>query len=440
MPPAYIADAFGRPGSYALDLIKSNAFGSEFIEWYYRRERKVSHGKYTFGGSATRRTRFMRSRPALVRKATFFALALIVWASFGTSRAIPEKPEPVWEVDLTKFGYQAPESLPTSRRHDLSLWSNARGLTFTAPNVLVAYFETRDEKTELSSRDELQPTDPYHLHALFLDANHGEVLAQGDWPVRPSIPCYFFAARDGKFVVADGEELSLYSPDRLLITRLKIPWLHEGPFKSWSAQISPDGETLLVQHGVVQGGANAVQLDLYGVAQLSLLKTWTKLKYKAWALWSRQLAWSEGADVYLQTIDSGPKVFAHAEGGWCGPPSFVNEDALFVGCGSRQIIVSTSGTILSEIELGSVAVAMRGAISSRNGTTFAIATFVPGLFDSPTARRMTVKVINIGNAKPILMVDIPPKPGWGGIALSPKGDLLAVGASQFVKVYRVPQL
>jgi hypothetical protein len=36
-----------------------------------------------------------------------------------------------------------------------------------------------------------------------------------------------------------------------------------------------------------------------------------------------------------------------------------------------------------------------------------------------------------------LMVDIPPKPGWGGIALSSKGDLLAVGAGQFVKVYRV---
>jgi hypothetical protein len=82
---------------------------------------------------------------------------------------------------------------------------------------------------------------------------------------------------------------------------------------------------------------------------------------------------------------------------------------------------------------------MPGAIPSRNGSTFAIPTFVPGLFDSPTARKMTVKVFNIGNAKSILMVDIPPKPGWGGIALSPKGDLLALGAGQFVRVYHVPQ-
>jgi hypothetical protein len=50
---------------------------------------------------------------------------------------------------------------------------------------------------------------------------------------------------------------------------------------------------------------------------------------------------------------------------------------------------------------------------------------------------MTVKVFNIGNAKPILLVDIPPKPGWGGIELSPKGDLLALGTGQFVMVYRV---
>jgi hypothetical protein len=408
---------------------------SGIISWKPGLIARIAHAN----ARAVRCTPLMRSRRALGRKAKLLAAALVVWASFGTIRAIPQKhPQPIWEVDLSAFGYQTPESLPTSRRHDLSLWSNARGLTFTAPNVLVAYFETRDEKTELSSRDELQPTDPYHLHALFLDTDHGEVLAQGDWPVRPSVPCYFFAARDSTFVVADGEELSLYSPDRLLVTRLKIPWLHEGPFKRWSAQISPDGETLLVQHGVGQKGAYAVQFDLYDVAQLSLLKTWRTENLAPLTLWGREMAWTKRQEVYLETIDSDPKVFAHAEGGWCGPPSFVNQDAVFVGCGSRQIIVSTSGAIVSEVELGSVGVAMPGAIPSRNGTTFAIATFVPGLFDSPTARRMTVKVINIGNAKPILMVDIPPKPGWGGIALSPKGDLLAIGASQFVKVYRVP--
>jgi hypothetical protein len=378
----------------------------------------------------------MKSPRALDRKAKLLAVLLIVWASFGPVSAIPQGPQSVWEVDLSKFGYQAPESLPTSRRHDLSLWSNARGLTFTAPNILVAYFETHDEKTELSSRDELKPTDPYHLHALFLDTDHGEVLAQGDWPVRASNPSYFFAAQEGNFIVGDGDSLSLYSPNRLLIRKLQVPWLHEAPPLLWTAQIGSSGDAFLVQHELSQRD-HQPQLELYDAAHLSLLKTWTKPKYKAWALWGRQLAWSEGSDVYLQTIDSEPKVFAHAEGGWCGPPSFVNEDAVFVGCGSTHIVVSTTGTIVGEVELGSVGVAMHGAIPSRNGTTFAIPTFVPGLFDSPTARRMTVKVFNIGNAKPMLLVDIPPKPGWGGIALSPKGDLLAVGAGQFVKVYRV---
>jgi hypothetical protein len=310
-------------------------------------------------------------------------LLIAVCTLLGIVHADSRKTEPLWDLDLSKYGYQAPESLPTSRRHDLSLWSNARGLTFTAPNVLVAYFETRDEKTYLSSRDELQPTDPYHLHALFLDTDHGEVLAQGDWPVRPSIPCYFFAVRDGKFVVADGEELSFYSPDRLLIKRLKIPWLHEGPFKSWSAQISPDGETLLVQHGVGHKGAYGVQFDLYSVSQLSLLNTWETRNLAPLTLWGHEIAWTKRQEVFLETIDSEPKVLLRAQGGFCGPPSFINQDALFVGCGSTQMVVSTNGTILSEVELGSVGVAMPGATPSRNGSTFAIPTFVPGLFDRP---------------------------------------------------------
>jgi hypothetical protein len=406
-------------------------------QWYHRVRERSSEGSKHGSGWAGRRTPLMKSTRAIDRKAKFLALLLIVWASFGPVRAIPQGPQSVWEVDLSKFGYQAPESLPTSRRHDLSLWSNARGLAFTAPNVLVAYFETHDDNAILSSRDELQPTDPYHLHAIFLDPDHREILAQGDWPVRPSNPSYFFVARDGKFVVADGEEVSLYSPYRLLITRLKIPWVHEVPFKSWSAQISPDGETLLVQHGVGQKGVYAVQFDLYDVAQLSLLKTWKTENLAILTLWGREIAWTNRQEVFLETIDSEPKVLLRAQGGFCGPPSFINQDALFVGCGSTQIVVSTSGTIVNEVELGSVAVAIPGAIPSRNGTTFAVPTFVPGLFDSPTARKMTVKVFNIGNAKPIMMVDIPPKPGWGGIALSPKGDLLAVGTGQFVKVYRV---
>jgi hypothetical protein len=379
----------------------------------------------------------MKSPRPLERLAKILAPLLVVWASLGPARAISQNPQPVWEVDLSKFGYQAPESLPTSRRHDLSLWSNARGLAFTAPNVLVAYFETHDDQAILSSRDELQTTDPYHLHAIFLDPDHREILAQGDWPVRPSNPCYFFAARDGKFVVADGEALSLYSPDRSLIANFKVPWLHEGPFSSWSAQVSPNGETLLALHEVGQKGAHQQQFDLFDVAHFALLKTWKTENFAPMSLWGREMAWTKRQEVFLETSDSDPKVLIRAQGGLCGPPSFINQDALFVGCGSTQIVVSTNGTIVNEIELGSVGVAMPGAIPSRNGITFAIPTFVPGLFDSPTARKMTVKVFNIGNAKPILMVDIPPKPGWGGIALSPKGDLLAVGTGQFVKVYRV---
>jgi hypothetical protein len=374
-----------------------------------------------------------------LRLAAYFGLLLLVGMPFSVVTALLREPQPIWEFDLSKSGYQAPESLPTSRRHDLPVSGYTRGVTFTTSSVLVAYFETHDEKANLSSRDELQPTDPYHLHAIFLDTDHREVLAQGDWPVRPSNPTYFFAAREGKFVVADGEALSLYSPDRSLIAGLKIPWLHEAPFKSWSSQISPDGETLLVQHGVGQKGAYGVQFDLYNVSQLSLLKTWETQNLAPLTLWGRAMAWTKRQDVYLETIDSEPKVLLRAQGGFCGPPDFINAQTLFVGCGSKQIVVSTNGTIVNEVELGSVGVAIPGAIPSRNGTTFAIPTFVPGLFDSPTARKMTVKVFNIGNAKPILMVDIPPRPGWEGVALSPKGDLLAVGTGQFVRVYRIPK-
>ncbi|MGH9714937.1 MAG: hypothetical protein ACRD5M_16710 [Candidatus Acidiferrales bacterium] len=313
-------------------------------------------------------------------------------------------------------------------------------MTFTTSNVLVAYFETHDVKASLSSRDELQPTDPYQLHAIFLDPDHGEILSEGVWPVRPSNPAYFFAARDDKFVVGDGEALSLYSPDRSLIKILNVPWLHEGPFSTWSAQISPDGVTLLAQHNVGQNGAREVQLDLFDVGQMSLLKTWRKTTYRAWALWGQELAWSTDHEVYLESTESEPKLLAYSQGGFCGPPSFINEGGVVVVCGSTLIILTANGTIIRQFALGAVGVASPTATPSRNGTTFAVPTFVPGLFDTPTARKMTVKVFNIGKAKPVLTVDIPPRLGWGGIAISPRGDLLAVGTGQFIKVYRIPRL
>jgi len=165
------------------------------------------------------------------------------------------------------------------------------------------------------------------------------------------------------------------------------------------------------------------------------------MTYGPWALWGAELAWNKDHGVYLETTESEPKLLAHSQGMLCGAPNFINQDTLVVtDCGSTLIILSTNGTVLNQIQLGKVGVALPTAIPSRNGTTFAVPTFVPGLFDSPIPRKMSVQVFELHGTKPLLTVDIPPRLGWGGIALSPNGELLALGVGQFVKVYRVPHL
>jgi hypothetical protein len=366
--------------------------------------------------------------------------------------AIAEKgsaPQPLWEIDLSKFDYQ---SRPRESNEGNRWWRARQGLVFTQEGVLATTLQVHIENGGPSVRDKMLPTDPYHMVALFLDAGRGDVIKKGDWPVKSSDRTWFFPAQNGQFILGIGDELSLYSADLSVVTERTMPTAY-GQFID--AMPSPAADTFLVLYG---GGAEfkyAWKLDLLDTTHLSTLSSWTgDQAHPKWTLWGKELARFSDHDMRIEIPPSEPKEVPTTIELYCGYQSFINQETLAVGkfgkggC-NTVAVVSTDGKILQELHFDSKGL-VGVARASRNGKFFAI----HGYASQRTPWKPYVMVFRLGSEKPLLTVDIPPTSDlsevsfgmfgdprleWGGVAISPDGDLLAVRAGPIVRVYRVPQ-
>ncbi len=373
-----------------------------------------------------------------------------VLSAFYLPRAAAEKdspPSPLWEIDLSKYEYQGrPRKL-----EEMSYWRDRQHLVFTRENVLATTFQTHIENSGPSVRDKTLPTDPNHIVALFLDAGRGEVIQKGDWPTKTADRTWFFAGQDGQFIVGIGDTLRLYSPDLSVVTERRLPASY-GNFLE--VMPSPAADTFLVLY---IGGPEikyAWKLDLLDTTRLSALGSWTgEQAHPPWELWGNEVARFSEHELSIETPQSGPKKVRTPIETYCGG-SFVNQDTLAVGRFERGkcdtvLLVWKEGNIVQELHFDSKG-STGLAHASRNGKFFAI----NGYTSQRIPWKPYVKVFKLGNEKPLLIIDLPPafegkevsfrtmgdpRTEWGGVALSPEGELLAVRAGPIVSVYRVPQ-
>jgi hypothetical protein len=372
----------------------------------------------------------------------------------GALKAFPseevQSPQALWEVDLSKFGYNERLTEPFDKTYPHPVtWTARQSLSFTTESVIAATFETHIENSGPSVHGKSLPTDPYQMVALFLTAERGEAISKGDWPLNPSTrTSYFFPAQNGRFVLAMGNVLTLYSPDMKAIRERTVPASYGELLMAFA---SPDAETFLILYVGLAEDKYAWKLDLIDSSQLSVLKSWTGEDAKPkWSLWGNEIARFSEHGIQIESTSSGPKDVLTPTNKLCGYQSLVNQTTIAFsnldkhGCNTVTLI-STDGNTLQELHFEPNAL-VGAALASRNGKVFAI----KRLRSQRPPWKPVATVFELGNDTPLLTVDFPevkpdspefgvPTDGWNRMALSPDGDLLAVRSGPIVRVYRVPQ-
>ena len=379
-------------------------------------------------------------------------------------RVQPQSPKPLSEIDLSKYGYQGRppaglEYLPPTGQPSAS-WAYQQGVAFTAPNVVVVYFVVRDVAPgNPENRREASVSDPFRLIVVFLNAANGELIKKMDWslPTVPDsvAPSFFFPATKGRFVVGLGNRLNLYSSEFKLIAQMDAP-------SDMSPIASPSGESILLNTGSEINDRWIPGYELLDTASLSVIKSWSELPsdppHEIDALWNDEVAWVWKSSLYLRTSASSPKELLANQGDLCGGTwRFVSKGELagaVCGGADKLLTVSTEGKIHAQFDLG-LEQLDGPVVASANGQRFAVPALRWGLGRNNQPDELMARVFDLDSATPLLKLNVVPSNnkgrdyfygsygdtrfGWGGLALSPDGGLLAVKSGGNVQVYRVPE-
>ena len=387
----------------------------------------------------------------------FVLLALL----FFPLLTLAQPPKPLWEIDVTKFGYQGRP--PAALAHlapsvaPMAGWAYQQGVAFTGPNVAVVYFVIHDAPATAEER-EPSVSDSFRLVALFLNASNGDLIKKLDWPLPANpqavAPSFFFPSTNGQFVVGLGSALDLYSSDFKL--------LHQFDAQSGlSPIVSPSGESLLIPTVSRVDGQWTTRYDLLDTGTLSVSKTWneaaTRPPHTIPALWGDELAWVLRSSLYLASPSAAPKELLTNQGEMCGSWSFINQQELAgptCGDANKLLTVSTDGKGIWDFDLGFEQ--FDGPIvASMSGQRFAVPTMRWGTARNNEPDQITARVFSPKSATPLMTLTVPRSSGWGqgyfygsygdtrfgwgGLALSPDGGLVAVKSGAQVQVYRVPE-
>ncbi|MGA9671067.1 MAG: hypothetical protein WBQ94_17790 [Terracidiphilus sp.] len=391
-----------------------------------------------------------------------FIFTSVLFAFWGQAQS----PKPLWEVDLSKYGYQGRPPAGLEHVQSSASWAYQQGVAFTSPNVVVAYFVVRDIAPAIpQNRHEASISDPFRLIAVFLNTKNGELIKRMDWPLPadPSEvpPSFFFPTTNGRFLVGIGNTLSLYSPEFKLLAHMDDP-------SDWSPIVSPSGESLLLVTGSQVNGKWIPGYELLDTADFSILKSWNEPPsdppYQIDAVWNDEAAWvqlekpiSGKSSLYLRTPDSAPKILLASKGELCGGTwRFVSKAELagmVCGGGDRLLTVSTEGKICQQFDLG-LEQLDGPVVASANGQRFAVSTHRWGLGRNNQPDQLAARVFDVNSATPLLKLSVEPSNrngndyfygsygdtrfGWGGLALSPGGALLALKSREKVQIYRLP--
>jgi hypothetical protein len=392
----------------------------------------------------------MRNR--LVLLALFFSPLLLQ----------PQSAKPLWEIELSNFGYQgrppaAIQNLSPSLLPFVS-WAYQQGVAFTDPSTVVVYFVVHDDSPGAAKHVDASLTDPFHLVAIFLNADNGQLIKKLDWslPANPRAvsPSFFFPATKGQFMVVLGNTLKLYSSDFKLLA-------HIDGHSDLSPIASPSGQSLLLSNENQVDGHWTTRYELVDTTNLSELKAWSEAAsvplHSIHAVWGDELAWTSRSSLYLKAPASSPKELLANQGELCGVWGFIGKGELagpVCGATNKLLTVSTEGSVVWEFDLGFEQ--LDGPlVASANGQRFAVPTFRWGSGRNNAPDQLTARVFSLNSKTSLLTLSVPrnfgpgrnyfygsygdTRFGWGGLALSPGGELLAVKSGASVEMYRVPE-
>ena len=368
-----------------------------------------------------------------------------------TARAQP--PRPLSEIDLSKFGYQGRPPVSFSPvESPFGFWAYQQGVAFTDAHVIAAYFVVHDDPTGAAADRKPSPSDRFRLVALFFNIESGELVKKLDWPLpagsQAVAQSFFFPAADGRFIVELGNRLILYSSDFKPIARLEAPA---------DTIASPSGESLLLKTVEKPDDDRVLRYELVDTENLSVRKSWEGEPQPVMALWGDELAWNMRSSLYLKIADAPAKELLSIHGEVCGRWSFIGKEKLagpVCGGADKLLTVSTSGEVIREFDLG-LEQADGSVVASRNGQRFALPTFRWGSGSNKDPQQLTARVFDLKSDTPLMTLNVfhrygqevnfhtefgDTRFGWGGLALSPNGELLAVKSGAAVQIYRVPEV
>lgn len=98
-------------------------------------------------------------------------------AGFSNAVAATKPPQRLWEIDLTKFGYQGRPPIYLGPEDTGGTWTYKQGVVFTDASVVAAFFVVHDDPSgAVSGPVNPSSSDPFRLVAVFLNSQTGEFI------------------------------------------------------------------------------------------------------------------------------------------------------------------------------------------------------------------------------------------------------------------------
>jgi hypothetical protein len=368
-------------------------------------------------------------------------------------------PASIWQTDLRTEGYAE-----FARKGDVPSYPRFEPLCFSGNGTLIASFVVRELTDSLAKRDTSVPSSPVHLHGVFFEGATGRIRTTRDWPVaHPNVG--IICAPGGKFIMATGERLTLYSPDleslKELSTAAGSNWNPYFEFRQ-----SPSTKSALLVYGntaPLRRDIDAAHIREY-ISSIKWLYWWIDIDDLA-----LRRSWIDGIESHISVSDeaivttggspepgsfadligepNGPKR-AICRGRTCGYPQFINARAVALVRPESLRVMGTAGELLfdQEFQNGDALLVYEPLYTSADGQRFAIRVWtVKGsnaLLDiggHAVLRRVTV--FDVPSRRWIYTLDAKQQKikTISGLALSPDGSLLAIMTDGIVRVYPLPE-
>jgi hypothetical protein len=257
----------------------------------------------------------------------YFLLVLTI-AGTNFSAEVPINESPFWVKDLGTVGYpNSPSKRPPTK------------LAFADHEHLVVTFITSDMGTPSEPQGKRDPS-KLRLHVIILEVQSGQIATRRDWPT-PNPNDGVIGGHDGKFVVRDGGNLTMY--DTTFKVLKETDTARNGSL--FGVFTSASANSLLLEFNP---GIHA-QFHWMNANTLETVRSFSDNLYPQTISDTEVVGWripaSSPAELVIRTPDGIGRVINPPDSR-SGPVAFLNEGTLGIQSGSSPIqLVRTNGTL-----------------------------------------------------------------------------------------------